>query len=111
MTSQFLSRMEVVEITGINYFTVYDREKKLGIFGKRYTDKNIELIKNFEKKKKQVVHDKIKVNVIQAYLDSKDKSYKNIGESLGICNRKVNRIIKEWMANDNFVLVDSKINN
>jgi len=110
MSSEFLSRMEVSEITGINYFTVYDREKKLGIFGKRYTDKNIELIKNFEKKKKQVVNDKIKISVIQMYLITKDNSYRNISERLGMCKQKVGKIIKEWIDNDKCILVDSKIN-
>ena len=105
------TRIELSNALGLSYQTIWNRENNLGILNKRYSDPRVEQIINYKKKRKAIQNNKNKISIINFFINNFENSAKIIAEKMSLNEQYVNRVINEWLDNDKYILVDSKINN
>lgn len=103
-----VSRADICEMLGESSQTIKQREIRLGIKGQPYTQENIDLIKSATRVIKR--NSKIKIHVIDFYLNNVNNSIENISKSMELNFLFVKRIIQDYLDNDGFVFVNSKMN-
>lgn len=107
---QDIKTKHIAQMLRLSYSGVYSRQKALGLLNCKWTEENIKKITEF----KPVLfkrNSRNKILIIEYFLKDKRNSYKTIAEKLGISEYYVNKTLSEWIENDNFVSVCSKINN
>lgn len=107
-----IKRKDIATILNTTYGTIYKWEQELGIHGQPYTSENITLleIRKQQSKQKNKVRSKIKINIIDFFLHNINNTAVEISEKMSLKVSYVNQVLDEWMNNDKFILVDSKIN-
>jgi len=103
------TRWELSKKLGISYQTIWNRENKLKILNKPYTNDRVNKIINY-RKLRVVRHKKDKVNIIDFFLHNFENTARQIAEKMSLKESYVNKIINEYINNDRCILVDSKIN-
>lgn len=94
------------------YGTIYKWELKLEIHGQPYTSENIAKLENMRlaSKQKNKINHKNKINIIDFFLRNVNNTAVEIAEKMSLKVSYVNLVLDEWLNNDKFILVDSKIN-
>lgn len=103
------TRWELSQAIGLSYQTIWNRENKLGILNKRYSDERVNKIINY-KKMRVFRHNKNKISIINFFLNNVENNASLIAEKMSLKESYVHKIINEWVDNDKCILVDSKIN-
>ena len=107
--SEDIKTKHIAQMLGLSYSGVYFRQKQLGLLNCKWTEDNIKKITEF----KPVLfkrNSRNKILIIEYFLKDKRNSHKTIAEKLGISEYYVNKTLSEWIENDNFISVCSKIN-
>lgn len=108
--SEDLTTKHIAQMLGLSYSGVYFRQKSLGLLKCKWTENNIKKVAEF----KPILFKKNsrnKILIIEYFLRDKINSYKTIADKLGISEYYVNKTLSEWIENNGFVFVCSKMNN
>ena len=108
--SEDITTKHIAQILGLSYSGVYFRQKSLGLLKCKWTEENILKVSQF-KPTLFKRNSRNKILIIEYFLKDKRNSYKTISEKLGISEYYVNKTLSEWIENDGFVFVCSKLNN
>lgn len=99
----------IAQMLGLSYSGVYFRQKSLNLLNCKWTDENIKKVSEF----KPILfkrNSRNKILIVEYFLKDKRNSYKTISDKLGISEYYVNKTLTEWIENNGFVFVCSKMN-